>query len=163
MMCQIVAELVESPDPQTLALRSSFFMVADKNVFKVDEHVSIAGVRTLSLPRQSLNSRNSLFLSRDVVRCMMGYIVDMTIIMQGLFWLMWTRFGQSPCPVGEEHLKIAVDKFRESTTKRDVHLKIWGSVSQMGVFIHEELGDEALDKIIELLQENRFDPQAFVL
>ena len=134
------------------------------DVFKVDECVSIPGVRPSSLPRRLLSFLTSLYLtSRDVVRCMMGYIVDMTIIMQGLFWLMWTRFGQSPCPVGEEHLRIVVDKFKESTTKRDVHLKIWASVSQMGVFIHEELGDEVLDKIVELLKENRFDPQAFVL
>ena len=123
MMYQVVGELVESPDPQTseLALSLSFWLLT--SIFKVDERVSIVGVRTPSLPHRLLNS---LLLSRDVVRCMMGYIVDMTIIMQALFWLMWTRFGQSPCPIGEEHLKNVVDKFKESATKREVHLKIWG-------------------------------------
>ena len=94
---------------------------------------------------------------------MMGYIVDTTIIMQRLFWLMWTRFGQSPRPVTEEDLKIVVDKFRESATKHDVHVKITESVSQMGVFKDHELGDEALGKVVELLHANRFDPRAFVL
>ena len=77
----------------------------------------------------------------------MAYIVDLTLILQNLYWLT----GRSP--VSRRVIKLAFRAYDESTTKATVHYKINTHVTD-GVAGRSQ--EKVLEKIIELINDHRF-------
>jgi metallophosphoesterase superfamily enzyme len=82
----------------------------------------------------------------------MAYIVDLTLVMQNIFWLV----AIFRVPVSRRLVKLAYVAYKESIVRSDVHEGIKQHVQGQGVLdrLHR---DSALDKIVELLHENRID------
>ncbi|KAF9488802.1 hypothetical protein BDN71DRAFT_1424471 [Pleurotus eryngii] len=86
--------------------------------------------------------------SAPVLRCLMGYIVDLTIIMQILFML--TR--GDPRPVSNRMIKLATKTYAESPAKVQIHNQIQDYVERNDVFkrMHR---DGVLAKIVDLIEK----------
>jgi hypothetical protein len=82
----------------------------------------------------------------------MAYIIDLTLIMQNLFWLaVIVR-----CPISVRLIKLALKSYRESLEKARVHSDISEYVRQAGV-LDRAKRDTMLDKIVELIKRNRIE------
>jgi len=84
----------------------------------------------------------------------MAYIVDLTLIMQNIFWLVTI----SHTPVSPRLVKLAYVAYKESIMKTNVHEDIKKHVEEQNV-LDRLRRDNALDKIVELLQKNRIDTE----
>jgi hypothetical protein len=84
----------------------------------------------------------------------MAYIVDLTLIMQNIFWLVAIH----RVPVSRRLVKFAYVAYKESIVMSDVHEEIKKHVKGQTVIdrLHR---DSALGKIIELLNGNRIDTE----
>jgi len=91
----------------------------------------------------------------DTLRLLMGYIVDLTIVMQSLFWLMRARGGTGP--VRRRLVKLAFNAYYESADKSQVHQEITEFAERTSV-LNRTGKDDALDKVIHLINSHRFDP-----
>jgi len=98
--------------------------------------------------------------SRNVLRCMIAYIVDMTVILQSLFWLIQVQGGKYP-DVTPAMLEEAITAFSTADVKADIHREIRLFVERTN-FSDRMNRDVTLDKIIELLGKYRFDPKVHV-
>jgi hypothetical protein len=85
----------------------------------------------------------------------MGYIVDLTILMQSLFWLMQARGGGSAIQV--KFIELAFDAYAKSGDRTKVHKEIRSYVTKTMVFKHGQR-DQILEKVIDLIYTNRFQP-----
>ena len=82
----------------------------------------------------------------------MAYIVDLTLIMQNLFWLAVIDRR----PISRRLIKLAFKAYEESSEKTQVHADISEYVRQAGV-IDRANRDSVLDKIVELIGRNRIE------
>jgi len=92
--------------------------------------------------------------SHDTLRRLMTYIVDLTLIMQNVFWLI----SIYQVPVSRRLIKLAYYAYRESTVMPQVHEKIRKHVEGQAVY-HRLNRDNALSKIVELLNGNRINTE----
>jgi hypothetical protein len=94
-------------------------------------------------------------LSNDIVRCLIGYIVDLTMVMQSLFWLM--DVSGHDCNLSRRHIKIAFTFYLASAERTRIHADIQKYVRETNVWdrLHE---DRALAKVTMLILG--FDPTA---
>jgi len=90
--------------------------------------------------------------SDETLRRLMAYIVDLTLIMQNLFWLAVTVRR----PVTVRLIKLVIKWYSESPEKDRVHSDISKYVRQAGVFDRAKR-DTVLDKIVELIGRNRIE------
>jgi hypothetical protein len=90
--------------------------------------------------------------SDETLRRLMAYIVDLTLIMQNLFWLAVTVRR----PITVRLIKFVFKWYRESPEKVRVHSDISEYVRQAGVFDRAKR-DNVLDKIVELIGGNRIE------
>jgi len=92
--------------------------------------------------------------SHNTLRRLMAYIIDLTLIMQNVFWLVTIYHT----PVSRRLVKLAYVAYKESIAKTDVHEDIKKHVEGQNVFDRLRR-DNALDKIVELLSRNRIDTE----
>jgi len=86
------------------------------------------------------------------LRRLMAYIVDLTLIMQNIFWLVAIYH----VPVSRRIVKLGFMAYKEYIVMSDIHEEIRKHVE--GQSVRDRLRrDSALDKIIELLNENRIN------
>jgi hypothetical protein len=84
----------------------------------------------------------------------MTYIVDLTLIMQTVFWLV----SIYKVPVSRRLIMLACCAYKESTVMPQVHEEIRKHVA--GQAVHHRLDrDNALSKIVELLNGNRINTE----
>jgi|ERR1700733_3195982 hypothetical protein len=82
----------------------------------------------------------------------MAYIVDLTLVMQNLFWLAVVDHH----PITRHLIKLAFKAYQESPVKAQVHNAISDYVKEAGLF--ERAGrDGVLAKIEELIDRNRIE------
>jgi hypothetical protein len=82
----------------------------------------------------------------------MAYIVDLTLVMQNIFWFV----AIYRVPVSRRIVKLGFTAYKESIVKSDIHEEIRKHVE--GQSVRDRLRrDSALDKIIELLNGNRIN------
>lgn len=93
--------------------------------------------------------------SPGVIRGLMGYIVDLTIVMQSLFWLV--QAGNGTNAVRPRLLKLAVAAYLESGDRARVHEEIKTFVTSSTAF---KIGqkDRVLEKVVQLIHSHRFEP-----
>ncbi|KAF8805972.1 hypothetical protein BYT27DRAFT_6650089 [Phlegmacium glaucopus] len=92
--------------------------------------------------------------SHDTLRRLMTYIVDLTLIMQNVFWLVSIH----QVPVSRRLIMLAYSAYRKSTVMAQVHEEIRKHVAEQAV--HHRLNrDNALSKIVELLNRNRINTE----
>jgi len=92
--------------------------------------------------------------SHVTLRRLMAYIVDLTLIMQNIFWLVAIH----RVPVSRRLVKFAYVAYKESIVMSDVHEEIKKYVK--GQTVTDRLHrDSALGKIVELLNGNRIDTE----
>jgi len=92
--------------------------------------------------------------SHDTLRRLMAYIVDLTLIMQNVFWLVSIYH----VPVSRRLVKLAYIAYKESIVKTDVHEDIKKHVEGQNVFDRLRR-DDALDKIVDLLNIYRINTE----
>ena len=80
----------------------------------------------------------------------MAYIVDLTLVMQNIFWLVAIR----RVPVSRRIVKLSFKSYKESILMSDVHEEIKKHVEGQKV-LDQLRRDSTLSKIIELLNGNR--------
>jgi hypothetical protein len=92
--------------------------------------------------------------SHDTLRRLMAYIIDLTLVMQNVFWLAAIYH----VPVSRRLVKLAFGGYQQSLVRSDVHEEIRKHVEGQTVIdrLHR---DSALRKIVELLDGNRIDTQ----
>jgi hypothetical protein len=94
------------------------------------------------------------YASHDTLRRLMTYIVDLTLIMQNVFWLV----SIYQVPVSRRLIMLACRAYQESTVMPQVHEEIRKHVAEQAV--HHRLDrDNALSKIVELLNGNRINTE----
>jgi len=97
----------------------------------------------------------------NVLRCMVGYIVDTTIVMESLFWLVQAHGevakGRYP-DLTTDLIETAVKAFVESEIRMTIHREIREFADGAGVFDRLD-SDVTLDRIIALLDKYEFDPE----
>jgi len=90
---------------------------------------------------------------------MMGYIVDFTIVMQNLFFLMQARTEASGfrSPVNERLFKVALDAYKQDTehSLQKVHEEIWSFVTMKKAIFKSET---VIKEVERLLNDHRFKP-----
>jgi len=90
--------------------------------------------------------------SDDTLRRLKAYIIDLTLVMQNLFWL--AVIVRRPITV--RLIKLELKGYRESPEKARVHSDISEYVRQVGVFDRVKR-DIVRSKIIELIGRNRME------
>ncbi|THU98021.1 hypothetical protein K435DRAFT_857051 [Dendrothele bispora CBS 962.96] len=94
-----------------------------------------------------------------VLRVIMAYIVDLTIVMQSLFWIMQAR-GESGTIRGlldRRLVRLAFEAYKDSGDCTRVHTEIRSFVGPTSVFKRDQR-DLCLEKIVSLIRDNRFIP-----
>ena len=90
---------------------------------------------------------------------MMGYIVDFTIVMQNLFFLMQARreASGSRSPVTKELFKIALDAYKQDAehSLRNVHYEINSFVTVKKAFFKSATVTKEVERLINA---HRFKP-----
>jgi hypothetical protein len=89
---------------------------------------------------------------------MMGYIVDLTIVMQSLFFLMQARTeaSGSHIPVSEKLFNVALDAYKQNIehSLEKVHNEIRSFVTITKIFKSEAV----IKKVEKLIHDHRFKP-----
>ena len=89
---------------------------------------------------------------------MMGYIVDLTIVMQSLFFLMQARTEAtgSRIPVSEKLFNVALDAYKQDGehSLKKVHNEIRSFVTIKKIFKSEAV----IKKVEKLIHDHRFKP-----
>jgi hypothetical protein len=84
----------------------------------------------------------------------MGYIVDLTIVLEGLFWLKVAQPRNRS--VSEVDVEAAFDLYNRSEERVKVHREIRGYVDGMSLFDHAH-PDNAHDEVQRLIKSHRLD------
>jgi hypothetical protein len=92
--------------------------------------------------------------SHDTLRRLMAYIVDLTLIMQNVFWFS-AIYG---VPVTCRLVKLAYVAYEESIVMPNVHRDIKEFVDKQ-TFLDRIQRDDALSKIVEVLTRNCIDTE----
>jgi hypothetical protein len=79
----------------------------------------------------------------------MAYIVDMTLIMQNIFWLI----PDNSTLISRRVIKLAFMAYKESTVKAQIHSQIANFVERRNI-IDRGNWDAALNKIVELINSS---------
>ncbi|KAG8916551.1 hypothetical protein FRC02_003751, partial [Tulasnella sp. 418] len=90
-----------------------------------------------------------------VVRCLMAYIVDLTLVMRLLFWKMRQLGGIQS--LRKEVVYEVLHEFQDSSTKQKVHTEIRSFVSKGGV-LERTNKDKVLDKVVALMEKYGTSP-----
>jgi len=90
--------------------------------------------------------------SHSTLRRLMAYIIDLTLIMQNLFWLMTIYH----VPVSRRLIKFASVAYKESEAKGEVHFEVDKYVQGANI-IDRVQRDGAIGQIIELINRHRVD------
>ena len=80
----------------------------------------------------------------------MAYIVDLTLVMQNLFWLVMI----TPRPVSRRLIKLAYMAYNKSEAKTEVHNKISKFVKDANLMTRVRR-DNVLDEIIKVINDQR--------
>jgi hypothetical protein len=100
----------------------------------------------------------------NVLRGMMGYIVDLTIVMQSLFLLMQALRQASGCPspVTQRLFDLALRAYKhgEQHSPQKVHEDICSFVTLKKAFLRP---GEVIEKVERLIQVHRFKPSEVFL
>jgi hypothetical protein len=81
----------------------------------------------------------------------MAYIIDLTLVMQNIFWL-----SDGKHPASRRLIKIAFKAYLESNVKGEVHYKIAKHVKETRLY-SPGARDSTLEKIIEIINCYRID------
>src|SRR6202167_6346884 len=100
----------------------------------------------VSLQRCVLNNDPS----PGTLRRLMAYIIDLTLIMQNLFWLV----AIYRVPVSRRLIKFASKAYKESDAMADVHQEIESYVQGAGI-IDRMHRDDAIRQMVELIDRYR--------
>lgn len=97
-----------------------------------------------------------LFLiSPGVLRCLMGYIVDITIVLEVLFWF---KIAQPRLPsICQEDIDAAFGLYRGSASHIEVHQKIRNYVDNMRLLDHVNPDDKTHIEVETLINAHRHD------
>jgi hypothetical protein len=92
-----------------------------------------------------------------VIRCLMGYIVDLSLVLNILFWLIHDR-GTSHA-VSQQDVAQAL-KYYTSSLSEGVHRQIRSFVQNLGI-IERVRRDHVLDEVVQLINTHRSDVAKF--
>jgi hypothetical protein len=91
--------------------------------------------------------------SDDTLRRLMAYIIDLTLVMQNIFWLVVIS-GHTK--ISRRLIKLAFKSYAESAIKARVHVEIEKYIKAAGILDRGDR-DNALAKVIELINDHRIE------
>ncbi|KAF5356472.1 hypothetical protein D9757_012476 [Collybiopsis confluens] len=91
-----------------------------------------------------------------ILQLLMGYICDLTNVLQCLFWIM--RVHGEGAPVQSQLIETALDAHDETGAPRAIHHKIRSFMKQTSTFEFSQK-DKALNELIRIIQSVRFQPE----
>ncbi|KIK56311.1 hypothetical protein GYMLUDRAFT_823231 [Collybiopsis luxurians FD-317 M1] len=92
----------------------------------------------------------------DILQLMMGYICDLTTVLQCLFWIM--RVHGDALEVEPHLIELAIDAHKETGAQQFIHRKIRSFIAATPTFkLHKK--DLALDELVQIIQSVRFKPE----
>ncbi|KIK56309.1 hypothetical protein GYMLUDRAFT_263785 [Collybiopsis luxurians FD-317 M1] len=91
-----------------------------------------------------------------ILQLMMGYIADLTTVLQCLFWMM--RANKEGSKVEQCHIDHAIDVHQKTGTQQVIHQKIRSFVSDSKTFKFGKKG-RALGELIKIIENVRFKPE----
>ena len=95
----------------------------------------------------------TFFDSPGVLRCLMGYIVDVTIVLEVLFWL---KIGQPRLPsLSEDDIIAAFGLYQGTPSHSKVHNEIRKYVDNMTLLDHVKPDDKTHLEVERLITEHR--------
>lgn len=81
----------------------------------------------------------------------MAYIIDLTLVMQNIFWL-----AEGKHPTSRRMIKLAFKAYYESTVRANVHDSIAEYVKQANIYT-PGARDLTLDKLVEIINRYKID------
>ncbi|KIK56264.1 hypothetical protein GYMLUDRAFT_263753 [Collybiopsis luxurians FD-317 M1] len=91
-----------------------------------------------------------------ILQLMMGYICDLTTLLQCLFWVM--RVHGEAIELEEDFIALAFDALKETGAQKLIHQKIRVFIDDTATFkLHQK--DVALDELIKIIRNVRFKPE----
>lgn len=84
----------------------------------------------------------------------MAYIVDLTLIMQTIFWLVTVH----KAPITRRLVKVACKVYDKSAARADVHNRIEKYVKDASM--SDRMRDGALGEIVDIIRSHRIDTEA---
>jgi hypothetical protein len=94
--------------------------------------------------------------SHDTLRRLMAYIVDLTLILQNLFWL--TTQDEIQTPLTRRLIKLAFQGYNKSIPKAIIHTEISRHVKETNIFQKVDR-DITLLKVKELINRYRIEKE----
>ncbi len=98
-------------------------------------------------------SDNLVDTRKSSIRCLMGFLVDLTLTMDILFYLVLAG-GQKPMKIGLVNRALRIYKIR----KAPVHASIRAWADGWSVFGHLDAND-VIDKITDIIEEHSVKPE----
>lgn len=93
------------------------------------------------------------------IRVMMGYVIDLTAVLEGMFHLLQSQARSSSTPsVSMALIDIVVEGYAESPTKAQCHFQIKKSVERVPSIIAPSHQGYVMDEIVRLIHLYRFHP-----
>ena len=119
--------------------------------------VRVTYVRPPRAPHRLTSARRTARPS--VLRGMMGYIVDLTIVMQSLFLLMQAHMEVAGCvsPVTQRLFDLALRAYTHDLqhSPQAVHEEIRAYATRTKAFLHHEA---VMEEVVRLIHAHRFKP-----
>ena len=96
-----------------------------------------------------------IFVGRPVtLRCLMAYIVDLTLVLEHLFWI--ALAAGASVQVQQQWLQLATEEFRTSQHRAQVHTQIRAYVDETSFARHLE-PSHAQDEVARLIRAHRVE------
>jgi len=92
-----------------------------------------------------------------ILRVLMGYIIDLTAILECLFLLIQAQHGIGPRKVTHKLIQLALTAYGESESKPQSHQAIKALVEDTSIFQRGHR-DTVLEEVKRLIQKHRFEP-----
>ncbi|KAG8855416.1 hypothetical protein FRB96_007074 [Tulasnella sp. 330] len=97
-----------------------------------------------------------------ILRVLMGYIIDLTAILEGLFVLLRAQSipdeGALPRPLTIGLINLTIEEYQESETKPQCHKLIKKFVGSRPNIFQVDYRDQVLQEVINLIENHRFVP-----
>ncbi|KIK58824.1 hypothetical protein GYMLUDRAFT_45119 [Collybiopsis luxurians FD-317 M1] len=94
----------------------------------------------------------------DILQLIMGYICDLTSVLQCLFWIMRVHEAEEVLEVDPHLIELALDAHSETGAQEFIHQQVRSFITGTPTFkFHKK--DLALEELVKIIQSVRFKPE----
>ncbi|KAF9073349.1 hypothetical protein BDP27DRAFT_1417166 [Rhodocollybia butyracea] len=154
-----MARLVEDLDDRnstgaTQMLSFSGAYGAITTILPIVPHVALGAAAGIAVAQWLLHIYQE---TPSILRLLMGYICDLTNVLQCIFWIMQGR--GNGIEVNWALIDLAMDEHENTHARSLIHAEIRDFVTRRSIVIQATRRDEAMEKLSNILQNVRFRPE----